>query len=406
MKIRRILALAITISLTLVMLTGCTTFENFHAAFIDDNATKNINITIGVYEPVTGPESKQAVSEIRGIQLANEVYPNINGKIVKIIYSDNASDLYAAETAIKNLISYEPDVILGSYASVYSLQAGQYIADAKIPSIAITNLNPLVTRNNPYYYRVCYVDSNQGDILARYVLQAEEEVKAAVLTPSDNDAALAMASAFTDRIEVETGSEDAIAVYEHYKSGAKDFSDQLKEIKRSGVKFVLLPGDKSDAAAIITQANKMNLNTVFLGSTEWSTEEFRKMVRDNASPSNMAYVSFLNPDAVTTDIGSQATPEMQKFLDAYHAKYGQEATPDNNVALGYDAYLIAINAVANAGNDPSGEDIKAVLDGTWTYNGVSGDIKFNHNGDPIKTAYISTLDNNVETLVYTVEPAL
>ncbi len=394
----------LTITVTLVMLTGCTTFENFYAAFIDDNATKEVNITIGVFEPVTGSESKQAVSEIRGIQLANEVYPTINGKIVKIVYSDNASDVYAADTAIKNLISYKPDVILGSYGSVYSLAAGQYIADANIPSIAITNLNPLVTKNNEYYYRVCYVDSNQGDILARYILQAEQATTAGVLTPSDDDAALAMASAFTDRIEVETDNDDAIAAYEHYKLGTKDFSEQLKNIKKSGVKFVLLPGDKADAANIIRQAHKMKLDVVFLGSTEWSTDEFRKMVGTNASAKNMAYVSFLNPDAVTKE--RETTDEMQKFLDAYHAKYGQDATPDNNVALGYDAYLIAINAVANAGDNPSGQDIKALLDGKWTYNGVSGDIKFNHVGDPIKTAYISTLNNNVESLVYTVEPAL
>ncbi|MBQ0079663.1 MAG: ABC transporter substrate-binding protein [Eubacterium sp.] len=404
MKIRRLLAVVITITLTLVMLTGCTTFENFYAAFIDDNATKNVNITIGVYEPVTGSESKQAVSEIRGIQLAHEVYPNINGKIVNVVYGDNASDVYASETAIKNLFSYNPDVILGSYGSVYSLVAGQYVKDNKTPAIAITNLNPLVTKNNDYYYRVCYVDSNQGDILARYILQSEGIETAGVLTPDDNDAALAMTSAFTSRIEAETGNDDAITAYQHYKSGDKDFSEQLKAIRTSGVKYVLLPGDKNDAVNIIKQANKMNLNAVFLGGTEWSTDEFKKMIGDDASPENIAYVSFLNPDAVATEV--EATDEMRKFLDAYHAKYGQDAIPDNNVALGYDAYLIAINAVSEAGQDPTGEDIKKVLDGRQTFQGISGDINFNHVGDPIKTAYISTLKDNVETLVYTVEPAL
>ena len=35
--------------------------------------------------------------------------------------------------------------------------AGKPVNDAKIPAIAITNDNPLVTKNYPYYFRVCYV---------------------------------------------------------------------------------------------------------------------------------------------------------------------------------------------------------------------------------------------------------
>ena len=148
--------------LTVTMLAGCTTFDNFKEAFLQKEKSKDVTIQIGIYEPQSGADSKTAEDEIKGIELAHEVYPNVGGKIVELVYSDNSSDMDAAETAIQDLIAKNPEVILGSYGSVYSMIAGKYINDAKIPAIAITNDNPLVTKNYAYYFRVCYVDSNRA----------------------------------------------------------------------------------------------------------------------------------------------------------------------------------------------------------------------------------------------------
>ena len=166
----------------LASFTGCTTFENFKTGFIEKPQDKKATIQIGVYQPMTGIDSEAAEQEIKGIELAHEMYPTVNGKIVELVYADNRSDIYAAETAIKEVLVKEPLVILGSYGSVYSMVAGDYIRSEKVPAIAITNTNPLVTRNNEYYYRVCYVDSNQGDILAKYLLEQKKEKTAGVLT--------------------------------------------------------------------------------------------------------------------------------------------------------------------------------------------------------------------------------
>lgn len=262
MKRIKITAIITVLAMLLVGLCGCTTFDNFKAAFIDKGDKQEVKIQIGVLEPVTGADSKAAEDEIRGIQLANSVHPNVNGRIISLVFSDDKSDIDAAETAAKTLVEKKPLVILGSYGSVYSLAASPYIRDAKIPAIAITNTNPLVTRNNEYYFRVCYVDSNQGDLLARYVLDSKKEKKAGVLIPGHDDAALAEATAFTDRIKSETGNEDAITYYEEYTVGQEDFSKELGKLKKSGVKSVILPGDYTDAACIIKQAAAIDRKSV------------------------------------------------------------------------------------------------------------------------------------------------
>ena len=397
MKIRKITAVAVTAVLTVTMLTGCTTFNNFKEAFLQQKKSSDVTIQIGIYEPMSGADSDAAKAEIKGIELAHEVYPNIGGKIVELVYSDNSSDIDAAETAINNLISKKPDIILGSYGSVYSMIAGKPVNDAKIPAIAITNDNPLVTKNYPYYFRVCYVDSNQGDLLAKYVLEQKQETTACVLIPYYDDVAMAMATTFVDRIEAETENEDAITAYETYKPGQKDFTKPLKAIQESGVKSVLLPGDSADSANIINQAVDMGLDVMFLGPTDWSSKEFRSELSSSVSKEHLAFVNFFTADDTINQ-------ESEKFLEAYHEKYGKDKEPEDSVALGYDAYLIAINAVNDAGNDPSGNDIRKVLASAKEFQGASGNITFNTEGDPLRSAQISTWEGKKIVSTYTVEP--
>ena len=397
MKIRKIAAVAVTAVLTVTMLTGCTTFNNFKEAFLQQKKSSDVTIQIGIYEPMSGADSDVAKAEIKGIELAHEVYPNIGGKIVELVYSDNSSDIDAAETAINNLISKKPDIILGSYGSVYSMIAGKPVNDAKIPAIAITNDNPLVTKNYPYYFRVCYVDSNQGDLLAKYVLEQKQETTAGVLIPNNDDVAMAMATTFVDRIEAETENEDAITAYETYKPGQKDFTKPLKAIQESGVKSVLLPGDSADSANIINQAADMGMDVMFLGPTDWSSKEFRSELSSSVSKEHLAFVNFFTADDTINQ-------ESEKFLEAYHEKYGKDKEPEDSVALGYDAYLIAINAVNDAGNDPSGNDIRKVLASAKEFQGASGNITFNTEGDPLRSAQISTWEGKKIVSTYTVEP--
>lgn len=400
-KLKTTILIALLVT-CLTVLCGCTTWDNFKAVFIDKQDQKT-TIQIGVLEPVTGADSKAAEDEIRGIQLANKVHPNVNGKLISLVFSDDKSDIDAAETAAKTLVDKKPMVILGSYGNVYSLAASPYIKEAKIPAIAITNTNPLVTENNPYYYRVCYVTSYQGDLLARYILESEKEKVAGVLIPSDNDVALAEATAFTDRMKAETDDDDSITYYEEYTTGQKDFTEALQKLAATKVDKVMLPGDYTDAANIINQAADMGLKVTFLGDDQWENEEFLKMLNSNVSAQNIAFVQFFSPDNRGIK-GEAVTKERQSFLKAYAEEYGTDSEPSDSMALGYDAYFVAVDAIDKAPDDATSEDINAILkDPQYRFEGATGLINFNQNGDPIKTAYITTWQNGKMATIHTIE---
>jgi len=398
-KITIVIAL---LAVMMLVLCGCTTWDNFKAAFIDKQ-DPDTTIQIGVLEPVTGADSKDAEDEIRGIQLANKVHPNVNGKMISLVFSDDKSDIDATETAAKTLVDKKPMVILGSYGNVYSLAASPYIKEAKIPAIAITNTNPLVTRNNPYYFRVCYVSANQGDLLARYILESENEDEAGVLLPRDDDVALAEATAFTDRMKAETDDDDSIAYYEEYNMGQKDYTEVLTKLAESKVDKVFLPGDYTDDANIINQAADMGLKVMFLGDSEWENPEFFNMLSSKVRSSNIAFVQFFSSDNSGIE-GEAITKERRSFLKAYAEEHGNSSEPSEAMALGYDAYFVAVDAIDKAPDDASAEDVQKILaDPQYSFEGATGLINFSKSGDPIKTAYINTWQKGKMATIYTVE---
>ena len=55
-------------------LTGCTTYNNFKAAFFPgDKVAQEKTIKIGIYEATSGKLSDQGKQEVMGIELANEL---------------------------------------------------------------------------------------------------------------------------------------------------------------------------------------------------------------------------------------------------------------------------------------------------------------------------------------------
>ncbi len=204
-------------------------------------------------------------------------------------------------------------------------------------------------------------------------------------------------------MKAETEDEDSIAFYEEYTTGAKDFSDVLTKLAKSKVDKVILPGDYTDAANIINQAADMGLKVTFLGDSQWESEEFLKMLNDNVKAENIAFVQFFSSDNKGVE-GEAVTKERQSFLKAYAEEYGADSEPSDAMALGYDAYFVAVDAIDKAPDKATSEEVNAILaDPKYSFEGATGLINFNQNGDPIKTAYITTWKNGKMATIYTVE---
>ena len=377
--------LCIAAAMVMLVLTGCTTFDSFRTEFItgDDGSSKIVKI--GVFEPTSGEDKSKAALEIEGIELAHSLYPTVDGKKVELIYSDNRSDIYAAETAIQDLLLKKPVAILGSYGNANSLVAGPYVDEANVPAIAITNTNPLVTSTSEYYFRACFVDTYQGTALARYAYSGLEADKAGIIIPEGDEGASAIAQKFMKQFQKLTEDENAIILNEEYEPGSDDFTRLLDKIDEAGVKVVLIPVGMDDAENILSQAYERHMDVKFLGVDSWNGDELVAAVGKFAA-SKAVFTKVTEVQAADT-----ATDGLSKFMEAYQSRYGKDSVPDNATALGYDAYMLLIKAIDEAGSNATGQQLRDRISSIQNYSGASGTISFNESGDPSKSMTIYTI---------------
>ena len=92
---------------------------------------------------------------------------------------------------------------------------------------------------------------------------------------------------------------------------------------------------------------------------------------------------------------SDEAPVVQNFIKAYEAKIGK--TPNALAALSYDAVKIMAAAMKTAGSTES----QAVIDalGKTDFDGVTGHVTFNEDGDPNKSISIIQIKDGDLTLV-------
>lgn len=403
---------AVSIALAMFMIAsvlgGCTTFDNFKKTFVDKQVVGDDNIiTIGIYEPSSGEFKERGEEEIRGIELANSIYSNVNGIKIRLVIVDNQSDVNSAKGAIQNLIKMKPSVILGSAGESNSMVASPYIEAAKIPTITPSAVNPLITENNKYYFRASITESQRGTGLAEYVYSVLGSRKIAAISMKNDSANTAMQRGFNSKIsELEQSSagdsSSAISSIVYHKSVDVNFESYgklVKSIKKSGADVVVVPFGAENSDKLFSEIEKDNLEKkiTFVGSSNWNGEDFTEMMKRHPKikvvfPSD----SVFSGGKTTT---KSVTAETQRFIIEYAKKYGNDSEPTSNAALGYDSYLLAINAI-NRANSKKPEDIRKALSELSDVRGATGVFTFDKDGNPIKAVNLSTIKSGKVISLY------
>jgi len=403
----KVLVMMICLAMVLSCFTGCATWDNFVAGLKNDDVLeeeKKEIVRIGVFEPLRGTDKDGAAAEVRGIELAHELYPEVLGKPVELVYGDNQSDMNKAEAVAAELVNHNVSVVLGSYTSTLSLLGSNVFGAAEVPAIGITCTNPILTKSNPYYARVCFIDAFQGNAAAKYVFEYLQESRAIVLREKDNDYAAAMAQQFTTKLaslvegsyggQVEI-TETSVVYTSEYEKGTTDFTAQKEDIQKNteGIKVVFLPSDAKTAIAAMESMADMDL--IFVGSNQWEVDDFLNSGSEAVEGARFTTVY---------DSQSDLTDMSTVFLNAYRAKYGQDAIPSNEEALGFDAYRLALEAIEQAGDPENGYLIMQKMTAIREFAGATGSITLNADGDPIKPVIIVKVKDGQMEPEYTAEP--
>ena len=350
-------------------------------------------IKIGVFEPLTGANAAGGAMEVEGMKLANTLYPEVLGKKIELVIVDNKSDKVEAANAAQRLVEQDKVVaIIGSWGSSLSMAAGSIVQEAQIPAVGASCTNPLVTLGNDFYFRVCFLDPFQGEVLAKYAFNEMGAKKVAIIKEVSNDYAVGLAKFFEDTFVAVSGDANAVVVNIDYQTGDQDFSAQLQAIKQANPDVVFAPGNYTESALIIKQAKEQGLDVPFLGGDTWEAPEF--LAIGGEAVEGAIFSTFFASDV-------PITAESEVFLAAYKEQ-GQFDEPAAVTALGYDAYLVVRDAIERAGStDPVA--IRDAIAETKGFVGAAGVVSLDANGDAVKDAVIKQVKDGQFVYLFTVQ---
>ncbi len=350
-------------------------------------------IKVGVFEPLTGANASGGELEVRGMKLANEMFPDVLGKKIELVIVDNKSDKVESANAAERLVNKDQvAAIIGSWGSSLSMAAGQ-VTKGKVPVVACSATNPLVTKGNDWYFRVCFLDPFQGQVMANYAFSKVNAKTAAVIQEISNDYSVGLAKFFIDSFTKLTGNEKAIVAKPFsYNTGDNDFTAQLTAIAQLKPDVIFAPGNYTESALIIKQARDQGIKIPFLGGDTWETGPFLEVGKKSVE--GATFSTFFTSEVPITKMS-------EKFLKAYRDKYKEE--PAAVTALGFDAYMV-IRAAIEKANSIDPEKIKNEIAKTKDFEGAAGMITLDENGDAVKDAVIKVVKDGKFKYLTTVKP--
>jgi branched-chain amino acid transport system substrate-binding protein len=360
------------------------------AAFAADDVIK-----IGFYNCLTGQNAFGGQLELEGVQLAMKEFPEALGKKIELVVVDNKSDKTEAANAVTRLIeNNKVNAIIGSYGSSLTIAGGEVAEVAKIPMLTTSSTNPLVTQGKKYSFRACFIDPQQGAGAATYAYKTLGYKKAALLVDVANDYSVGLASFFKNSF-TKLGGE--IVSDLRYSSGDQDFTAQLTEIISKEPDVVMLPAYFSEGAIILKQARELGATFRFMGGDAMDNPEIVTLAGDAAE--GFFYTGF----AYAPDMPSM-NPVAAKFTELWKKEYPDKET-NANAALGYDCYIMILDAITRAGSSEP-EAIRDALEATKDLPTVTGITTLDTDHNPQKDIGILEIKGGKKAFVGTVVPEM
>ncbi len=341
-------------------------------------------VKIGVFEPTSGQNAAGGKKEILGIEYAHSLNPtiDINGETynIELVYADNASDAAKAPSAAQLLISNNVSVVIGTYGSGCAIAAGDLFAEAKIPAIGTSCTNPQVTLGNDYYFRIAYIDPFQGAVMASYALKNGCK-NCVVIVEAGDDYSAGFGNYFSEAMVNGGASCDTVT----FQTGETDFSTIMANIKSKDYDGIFAPVSIETAPLIINQAREAGVECQIMAGDTW--DDISIAERAGANANGVFFSAFFDASDTSNEAGVEFNKGILEWIAADATRTennGGAADAISSVTpCGYDAYMAAYNAIL-AAQSTDGEAIRDALASLEVKGLVTGDLKFDENGDAIK----------------------
>lgn len=386
---KKVLAMLMAALMVAAMFTGCSSSKPATETTAAAAAATAGTVKIGMSGPLTGGASAYGLAVKAGMEVAVEEINAKGGLQIEFNAQDDEADGEKAVSAYNVLKDWGMQVMAGQVTTGSALAvAPESTADnmfnltpsASAESLALSGAN---------IFQMCFTDPNQGASAAELVSTKALGTKVGVIYDSSDDYSSGLYKGFSDKA-AELGLE-IVATTSFTADNKADLSTQVTQCQDAGADLVFLPIYYTEAAQILSYANKIGYAPKFFGCDGM----------DGILTVKGFDTSLAEGLALMTPFDANASDEATQSFVAKFKEKMDGLVPNQFAADGYDVIYALYNAMTAAGitGSESASEICTALEAqfaTMTIDGLTGTgMHWDENGMISKAPAAVVIENGV-----------
>ena len=386
---KKVLAMLMAALMVAAMFTGCSSSKPATETTAAAAAATAGTVKIGMSGPLTGGASAYGLAVKAGMEVAVEEINAKGGLQIEFNAQDDEADGEKAVSAYNVLKDWGMQVMAGQVTTGAALQvAGETVEDnmfnltpsASAETLALSGAN---------IFQMCFTDPNQGASAAELVSTKALGTKVGVIYDSSDDYSSGLYKGFSDKA-AELGLE-IVATTSFTADNKADLSTQVTQCQDAGADLVFLPIYYTEAAQILSYANKIGYTPKFFGCDGM----------DGILTVEGFDTSLAEGLALMTPFDANASDEATQSFVAKFKEKMDGLVPNQFAADGYDVIYALYNAMTAAGitGSESASEICTALEAqfaTMTIDGLTGTgMHWDENGMISKAPAAVVIENGV-----------
>ncbi|MFQ6096258.1 MAG: ABC transporter substrate-binding protein [Armatimonadota bacterium] len=355
-------------------------------------------VVIGAILAQSGPLAKCGESARAGINMAIAdivASGGLLGREPELAPRDDEGLAPLAEAmATEMLAESKPCVVIGGLAKSATRPAAQACQKANVAFVSAFSSDSTVAANGNCAFTLSVSDAQQGAAMARYARQDLDARTAAVVTDSESASSQASSRAFAAVFEESGGK---VVATSQYGLGQTDFGAVVEGLARSAPDVIYASGFQPEVGILQQEAIQAGVRAPFLGTDAWL---WPQSSGEDAGPSPLRPPA-LNGYVTAAFAPDAPWPKTRAFAEAFADQF--ERPPDAFAALGYDAVMLAADAIRRAGEDDT-LAVRTALAETTDFEGVTGTFSISRSGAATRPALILRLSGGRAEFVRQIPP--
>ena len=330
-------------------------------------STGEDKIQIAVAAPMTGDNSEYGIGFYNAALLkAKEWNANggVLGKQIEIVQYDDKNTSEEATTIAQKIVSDKKVVgVIGHFSSGVCMTAAPIYQENKIIEISPSSSHPDYSGIGDFIFRNNTVISKEGAASIDIAVNDLGKKKVGIISIM-TDWGTNTSKMIKEMVEK---TDAKVVAHEEVMEGSDDYTPAITKLNEAGADVVICCGMYNLVAPVAKQYKQINPDIRIVGFSNSYSQQLIELGGEAVEGVCFPVIFFSESD----------DPEVKNYVESFKKEYGN--APSALTSQAYDSVGILLTAIKEAGTTDS-EKVKEKLY-EIDYKGVTGDTKFDSNGD-------------------------